>query len=90
MKTSIAITLIITAAIFCFVSGYSIGSHKAPGSMPQVTQANNGTGAIARAAENPQEPSAPAGGYGTVDDESTDDAGAPSPGYGAPSPGYGQ
>lgn len=29
MKTSIAFTLVVTAAVFSFVSGYSIGSHSA-------------------------------------------------------------
>ncbi len=85
MKTSIAITLIITAAIFSFVSGYSIGSHsdQAAG-YGMASQSSGGSGvATAKAAETAPEPAAPTGGYGNP-------SGAASGGYGAPAPGYGQ
>lgn len=91
MKTSIAITLIIVATIFSFVSGYSIGSHsdQAVG----YRMASNSTVssvATATAGEKVTEPSAPAGGYGASSDAGTGDNAAASPGYGAPSPGYGK
>jgi hypothetical protein len=87
MKPSIAITLIVIAAVFCFVSGYSIGSHSNQASNYRMaSQANNGTNS-ANAAEKPASPS---GGYGAPDSEKTSDSGGASPGYGAPSPGYGQ
>ena len=85
MKISIALTLIITAAIFSFVSGYSIGTHsdQAAG-YGMASQSSVGSGvATARAAEKAPEPAAPAGGYGSP-------SGAASPGYGAPAPGYGK
>ena len=89
MKPSIAITLIIVAAVFCFVSGYSIGSHS-----NQAARQSNGTQS-ANAAEKAASPSGgygapasePSGGYGAP---ATSDSGTASPGYGAPSPGYGQ
>ena len=85
MKTSIAITLIITAAIFSFVSGYSIGSHNGQaGGYVMAGQSSGASVATARAAEK-----APAGGYGSPAAESNTNSTA-SPGYGAPSPGYGQ
>jgi hypothetical protein len=86
MKTSIAITLIITAAIFSFVSGYSIGSHSDQaagyGIASQATSGSNGV-ATATAAEKAPEQAAPTAGYGNP-------SGAASAGYGAPSAGYGQ
>ena len=91
MKTSIAFTLIIIAAVFSFVSGYSIGSHSdQAASYSMSNQASSGGGSIARAAETPPEPAAPAGGYGIqIADVSTKSTAAP--GYGAaPSPGYGK
>jgi FlaG/FlaF family flagellin (archaellin) len=90
MKTSIAITLIITATIFSFVSGYSIGSHSDQAASYQVaSQSNSGSVATAIAAENVEKSSSPAGGYGTPSGvDSSSNTGA-SPGYGAPAPGYG-
>lgn len=91
MKISIAITLIITVAIFSFVSGYSIGSHSDQAAGYGIAnQSSSGSVSTARAAENAPEPSAPAGGYGTQSGEKSDNNTATSPGYGAPSPGYGQ
>jgi len=88
MKTSIAITLIITAAIFSFVSGYSIGSHsdQAAG-YGMASQSTGGSIATASAAEKAVSPS---GGYGDPSSEKAGDSNKTSPGYGAPSPGYGQ
>ena len=105
MKTSIALTLIIVATVFSFVSGYSIGSHsdQAAGYGMANQASNNGSVATAKAAENP--PAAePAGGYGSPSsaDAAKNTAAAPgygtpapantsaSPGYGAPAPGYGK
>jgi len=86
MKTSIAITLIIIATIFSFVSGYSIGSHsdQAAG-YGTASQSSGSSVATANAAENAPEPAAPTGGYGSPSSNTTT-----SPGYGAPSPGYGK
>ena len=92
MKISIAITLIITATIFSFVSGYSIGSHSDQAASYQVaSQSNSGSVATANAAENLQKTSAaPAAGYGTPTGEDSNAKTAASPGYGAPAPGYGK
>jgi len=86
MKTSIAFTLIITAAIFSFVSGYSIGSHsdQAAG-YGMASQSTGGSVATASAAET-----APTGGYGSPNVENSNENTTASPGYGAPSPKYGQ
>jgi len=92
MKTSIAFTLIIIATVFSFVSGYSIGSHsdQAAG-YSMASQASSGSGSIARAAENPPEPAAPAGGYGSSSVDASAKETAAAPAYGAaPSPGYGK
>jgi hypothetical protein len=76
MKISILVTLIITIAVFSFVSGYSISVHNKMdpgyGMAGQADIINNGT---ATAAEYT---SAASGGYGSPDSEK----GAPSPGYG--------
>jgi hypothetical protein len=95
MKNSIAMTLVITAGIFSFVSGYSIGNHDNQGNSYSMNgKATVSSSAAVKTADNS---SAPAGGYGapTVEDPSTTSSlspgyGAPSPGYGAPSPGYGK
>lgn len=69
MKTSIAITLIITIAVFSFVSGYSISVHNKMTPVSNVaTQRNISNVGTATAGEYTSETS---GGYGT-----------PSPGYG--------
>jgi hypothetical protein len=88
MKPSIAMTLVVTAAIFSFVSGYSIGSHsdQAAG-YRMANQSNGGSVATARAAENASKPS---GGYGAPTSEEGSNSNAASPGYGDPSPGYGR
>jgi hypothetical protein len=87
MKPSIATTLIVIAAVFCFVSGYSIGAHSDQATAYRMAnQSNTGT-STANAAEKAVSPS---GGYGAPASEETGDSGAESPGYGAPSPGYGQ
>jgi Na+(H+)/acetate symporter ActP len=76
MKISILVTLIITIAVFSFVSGYSISVHNKMdpgyGMAGQADNINNGT---ATAAEYT---SAASGGYGSPDSEK----GASSPGYG--------
>jgi len=76
MKISIVVTLIITIAVFSFVSGYSISVHNKMdpgyGMAGQADIINSGT---ATAAEYT---SAASGGYGSPDSEK----GAPSPGYG--------
>jgi hypothetical protein len=92
MKTSIAFTLIIIAAVFSFVSGYSIGSHNDQAAGYNVASQSGSTGgAVARAAENPPEPAAPAGGYGSPAGEVSTKNTAAAPGYGAaPTPGYGK
>jgi hypothetical protein len=89
MKSSIAITLIIVAAVFSFVSGYSIGSHsdQAVG-YRMASQSAGSSVTTAIAAEKASEPSAPTGGYGASDAGSGDST-ATSPGYGTASPGYG-
>jgi hypothetical protein len=92
MKTSIAITLIITATIFSFVSGYSIGSHSDQAASYRVaSQSNSGSVATANAAENVQKSSPPAGGYGAPSGAGSSANTGASPGYGAPAPapGYG-
>ena len=95
MKNSIAMTLVVTAGIFSFVSGYSIGNHNDQGTSYNMTSQTTASGSgPVKTADNS---SAPAGGYGAPsgDDSSATGSsspgiGAPSPGYGAPSPGYGQ
>jgi len=87
MKISIALTLIITIAVFSFVSGYSISAHnKLNPSHNMASTTNASKAGTANAAESP---SAASGGYGSPDSEKADVNGS-SPGYGAPSPGYGQ
>ena len=84
MKTSIALTLIIIAAVFSFVSGYSIGTHSDQAvDYRRAGQAGSANVATAQAAVNSREPAAPAAGYGSPRGEA-------SSGYGTPSPGYGQ
>lgn len=101
MKVSIAVTLIITAAVFSFVSGYSIGNHsKADIASSMANQPTSNSVATANAAESAPEAGAPSGGYGSpAVVEQGDDSNAPAPGYGgssspgygsSPSPGYGQ
>jgi len=93
MKTSIALTLIITATIFSFVSGYSIGNHNNQAASYQVaSQSSSGSVATANAAENVQESSPPAGGYGAPSSAASSTSAGASPGYGvpAPAPGYGK
>ena len=87
MKISIALTLIITIAVFSFVSGYSISAHNKlnPGHNMAST-ANASNAGTANAAE--YSPAA-SGGYGSPDSEKAGGNASPS-GYGAPSPGYGQ
>ena len=88
MKLSIALTLIIIATVFSFVSGYSIGNHNQTSSNYDITNnANAGSINTATAAENV---SSPSGGYGSTSSEKEAGNNGPSPGYGAPSPGYGQ
>ena len=82
MKISIAVTLIITIAVFSFVSGYSISAHNKLN--PSHNMASNA--GTANAAEYS---SAVSGGYGSHDSEKAGGNASPS-GYGAPSPGYGQ
>jgi FlaG/FlaF family flagellin (archaellin) len=70
MKTSIAITLIVIATIFSFVSGYSIGSHSDQAvSYRMADQATSGTVATAGAAEKAD----PAAGYGAASDDAAHD-----------------
>ena len=86
MKTSIALTLIITIAVFSYVSGYSISAHnKREASYKIVRQANPDSNASISVSENT---SAASGGYGSPSSEKA--GGTSSPGYGTPSPGYGQ
>lgn len=91
MKTSISLTLIIVAAVFSFVSGYSIGSHSDQAvSYRLINKPNSSPVATARAAEKGPEPAAPAAGYGSAANENSQDQdAAAAPGYGTPSPGYG-
>ena len=87
MKISILVTLIITIAVFSFVSGYSISAHNKmdPGyGVANQTKTNNN--GLATAAEYASEAS---GGYGSPSSEKTGNTSASSPGYGASSPGYG-
>jgi hypothetical protein len=70
MKSSIAITLIITIGIFSFVSGYSIG-HKNGGNNGVGAQASVSSSVGATASPGYGSSSAPAAGYG-----------APTGGYG--------
>lgn len=92
MKNSIAMTLVITAGIFSFVSGYSIGNHHDQG--PSYSMTSQATASSSAAVNNS---SATAGGYGAPSTDASSSTGssspgysASSPGYGAPSPGYGQ
>jgi hypothetical protein len=70
MKSSIAITLIITIGIFGFVGGYSIG-FKNGGNEGVGTQASISSSMDATASPGYGAPAAPTGGYG-----------APTGGYG--------
>ncbi len=97
MKPSIAISLIIIAAVFSFVSGYTIGSHS-----DQAVNYSAASQSVSKSVTEgtSQEPSAPSGGYGAssgaVSDKEASSPGygsqpSPAPGYGgAPSPGYGK
>jgi hypothetical protein len=87
MKTSIAITLIITAAVFSFVSGYSIGTHSDQSAGYGMARQSSGV-SVATAANAAEK--APAGGYGSPSVETSNNNATASPGYGAPSPGYGK
>ncbi|MBE9521063.1 MAG: hypothetical protein IME97_08030 [Proteobacteria bacterium] len=84
MKNSIAMTLVITAGIFSFVSGYSIGNRN-----DQVTMNHQTTASSSAAVKTADKSSAPAGGYGAPSVDNSSTTGSSSPGYGAPSPGYG-
>jgi hypothetical protein len=88
MKISIVITLIITIAVFSFVSGYSISVHNkmepASSVAGQTNMSNRGT---ATAGEYVPEPS---GGYGSPSSEKAPNNSGSAAGYGTPSPGYGQ
>jgi hypothetical protein len=87
MKISIALTLIITIAVFSFVSGYSISVHHkmySAGMASLTNTANNGpTKAVGQ-------DSAASGGYGSPNSEKAGENSESSAGYGTPSPGYGQ
>ena len=88
MKISIAVTLVITIAVFSFVSGYSISTHnKQNANIRLASQTNVLSTGTATAGELP---SATSGGYGSPGLEKTGSINASSPGYGSPSPGYGQ
>ena len=63
MKTSIAITLIITATIFSFVSGYSIGSHNVATSFTAAEKAPAGGYGSPSVEDSNNNAAAP--GYGT-------------------------
>jgi hypothetical protein len=92
MKTSIAFTLIITAAIFSFVSGYSIGSHSDQAVEYKMASQSSGNSGVAtsRATENPPVASTPAGGYGSPSGVNQDNNTAAAPGYGNIAPGAGK
>lgn len=84
MKISILLTLLITIAVFSYVSGYSIGAHHNRYAAETANRKDiviNAT-ATATAAEN--SPAAP-GGYGVSSPNTSS-----SPGYGGSSPGYGR
>ena len=86
MKTSIALTLIITIAVFSYVSGYSIGVYNKKGiSNTMVSQASIVSPATATAAENIS-----AAAYNSPGSENKLNVRGSSPGYGSTSPGYGQ
>ena len=103
MKTSIALTIIITIAVFSYVSGYSISAHhKREVSYRMAGQANADSNKAATtttkdssAASGGYGSSATSGGYGSsatsggYGSPSSEKAGG-TPGYGTPSPGYGQ
>ena len=82
MKTSIALALIIIAAVFSFVSGYSIGSHSEQAVSYQMASQSSSSVATANAAENTSKSPAPAAGYGAPAAAETTDNSATSPGYG--------
>lgn len=91
MKTSIAITLIIIAAIFSFVIGYSIGTHSDQATRYEEASKVSGGGlAVPRTPENSTKTSAPAGGYGSPSSSDSGKNTDASPGYGSPAPGYGK
>ena len=88
MKISIALTLIITVAVFSFISGYSISAHNKQGANHTIaSQSSFPSAATATAAENTSTPSV---GYNSPSLEKTIDARGSSPGYGSPSPAYGR
>ncbi len=83
MKISIALTLVITIAVFSFVSGYSIGTHNKLNTSHKIARSrtnvlSSGTG-TATAAEHF---SAASGGYGVQSNEVSSASSPPSPGYG--------
>ena len=83
MKNSIAMTLVITAGIFSFVSGYSIGNHDQGSNYNMTSQITASNSAAVNS-------SASAGGYGAPRPDVSSTTGSSSPGYSASSPGYGQ
>ena len=86
MKTSIALTLIITIAVFSYVSGYSIGAYNKKGAInAMVSQASIVSPATATAAENIS-----AASNNSPGSEKKPYARGSSPGYGESSPGDGQ
>ena len=88
MKISIALTLIITIAVFSFISGYSISAHNKMNPASSVaSQTNTSNRGTATAGEYVPEPS---GGYGSLNSEKDTDNRGSAAGYGTPSPGYGQ
>jgi len=89
MKISIAVTLIITIAVFSFISGYSISAHNKRNSSHNMASTANASNAVTATANATEYSSAASGGYGSPDSEKAVGNASPS-GYGAPSPGYGQ
>ena len=88
MKIGIALTLIITVAVFSFVSGYSISAHNKKGANHTIaSQSSFPSAGTATAAENT---SASSGSYNSPDSKKVPDTRGSSPGYGSPSPGYGR
>ena len=90
MKISIAVTLIITIAVFSFVSGYSIGAHNKQNSQHEMITSNSTKVLSTVTTTAAESTSTASGGYGSPSLEKTDGNYGSSPGYGAPSPGYGQ
>ena len=78
MKISIALTLIITVAVFSFVSGYSISAHNKQGANHIIaSQSSFPNAGTATAAENT---SASSGSYNSPDSEKVPDTRGSSPG----------